>query len=285
MTEGTQRRKVTVPDFVRMKAEGQAIAVLTAYDYPMAMYLDKAGVDAILVGDSLAMVELGMGSTLQADMEMMIHHTKSVTRAVHSALVIGDVPFLAATTCVEAAVENAGRFLQEAGADAVKVEGGEEVVDSIRAILRAGIPVMGHLGLTPQSFKRLGGYGLQAGDEENAALLLENARILEEAGCFAIVLEKIPTEVAEEVTRNSSIPTIGIGAGPHCDGQVLVTHDMLGLYESFRPKFARRYAEIGKAMGKAFSEYVEDVRLRRFPSADESFAMDPEALRRLLKHD
>jgi 3-methyl-2-oxobutanoate hydroxymethyltransferase len=271
-TTGAKRRaKVTAPAIVEMKRRGEVVTVVTAYDYPTARLADEAGVEILLVGDSVGTVVLGYESTLPVTMEDMLHHTKAVTRAKPSALVVGDMPFMSYQASVEQAVINAGRFVQEAGADAIKLEGGERVAESVRRIVEAGIPVMGHLGLTPQSVLAFGGYKVQARGEADQERLVREAKLLEEAGCFAIVLEGIPAKLGTLVSRELHVPTIGIGAGVNCDGQVLVTHDMLGLYFGRQAKFVRRYAEVGDAIRDAYVRYVADVKARRFPGEAESY--------------
>jgi 3-methyl-2-oxobutanoate hydroxymethyltransferase len=250
--------------------------MLTAYDYPTALALDRAGIDSILVGDSLAMVVLGHETTLPVTLEEMLHHCRAVARAARSALLIGDMPFLSYQVSVEEAVRNAGRFLQEAGMEAVKLEGGRERLATVRAIVAAGIPVMGHLGLTPQSVNLLGGFRPQGRTAAAARRLLEDALLLEEAGCFSLVLESVPARLAELVSRRLSIPTIGIGAGAGCDGQVLVVHDMLGLFERFTPKFVRKYADLYGEMQRAFEAYISDVQARRFPAEEHTVEMPAE---------
>ncbi len=265
------REKVTTAKLMAMKEKGEKIAALTAYECLFARLLDEAGVDVILVGDSLGMVFAGYETTLRVTMDQMLYHTKIVADSVERALVVGDMPFMSFQVNAEETLRNAGRFLQEAGAQAVKVEGGEEMADRVRRMVDAGIPVMGHLGLTPQSIHKLGGYGVRAKGEAEARKLLRDAEALEQAGVFSLVLEKIPGLLAKEVSEQVEVPTIGIGAGPHCDGQILVTPDLLGLFERFRPKFVRRYAEFGKAARKACAAYVDDVRGGGFPSLEESF--------------
>jgi 3-methyl-2-oxobutanoate hydroxymethyltransferase len=254
-----------------MKRRGDPITVLTAYDFPTARIADEAGVDVLLVGDSLGTVVLGYESTLPVTMEDMLHHTAAVTRAKPSALVVADMPFMSYQVSVEHAVANAGRFIQETGADAVKLEGGERVIDAVTRLVEIGIPVMGHLGLTPQSVLAMGGYKVQARGEADQERLVREAQLLEKAGCFAIVLEGIPARLGAQVSRVLSIPTIGIGAGVGCDGQVLVTHDLLGLFLGHEPKFVRRYANMAEAMREAFDRYIADVKARRFPSEEESY--------------
>ncbi|MDA8241533.1 MAG: 3-methyl-2-oxobutanoate hydroxymethyltransferase [Nitrospiraceae bacterium] len=263
--------KTTIQDFMKKKAGGKKITMLTAYDYPFAQIVDEAGVDAILVGDSLGMVVQGLENTLPVSMDEMIYHTKLVTRAVKNAMVVGDMPFMSYQTGVADAVRNAGRFLKEAGAAAIKLEGGAEVADQIRAMTRSDIPVMAHIGLTPQSIHRMGGYKVQGKTEEAANRLIEEARIVEDAGAFSLLLEAIPMALAERITAELSIPTIGIGAGPHCDGQVLVLHDVIGLFERFVPKFVKRYANLKESALKAVREYREEVEKGIFPSEETSF--------------
>ena len=268
---GAPRAKVTAPAVVALKRKGEPITVVTAYDYPTARLADQAGVEILLVGDSVGTVVLGYESTLPVTMEDMLHHTRAVTRAKPSALVVGDMPFMSYQASDEQAVLNAGRFVQEGGADAIKLEGGARVAGAVRRIVEAGIPVMGHLGLTPQSVLAFGGYKVQARGEADQERLIADAKALEAAGCFSLVLEGIPARLGAVVTRELSIPTIGIGAGVQCDGQVLVTHDLLGLYHGHQPKFVRRYAELGTATRDAFARYVADVKARRFPSDAESY--------------
>jgi 3-methyl-2-oxobutanoate hydroxymethyltransferase len=267
-TSTSQRKKVTTLTFHQKKERGEPITMLTAYDYPTAMAMDRAGIDSILVGDSLAMVVLGYENTLPVTMDEMLHHARAVSRGAKSAMLIGDMPFMSYQVSVEEALRNAGRFLQQAGMDAVKLEGGRERADAIRKITGAGIPVMGHLGLTPQSVHQLGGFRAQGKTASTAKHLLEDALILEEAGAFSLVLESVPARLAEVISKQISIPTIGIGAGAGCDGQVLVTHDLLGLFDRFSPKFVKQYASFHAEMSKAFSEYIDDVETKRFPSIE-----------------
>src|SRR5580765_5302712 len=252
-------KPVRVPDLRAMKAQGTKITVLTAYDASMARLLDRAGLDVLLVGDSVGMVVLGHDTTLPVTLDMMVHHTQAVCRGVQRALVVADLPFLTYQVSTEDAMRNAGRLIQEGGAAAVKLEGGARVVDVVRRLNESGIPVMGHLGLTPQSVHALGGFRQQARDEASACALLSDAKVLEESGAFAIVLESIPAEVAGQVSAALSIPTIGIGAGAGCDGQVLVTHDLLGLHSGPVPGFVRQYARLAEQISKAAREYAEDV--------------------------
>jgi 3-methyl-2-oxobutanoate hydroxymethyltransferase len=257
--------------------------MLTAYDYPPALAMDQAGVDSILVGDSLGMVVLGYENTLPVTMEEMLHHCRAVARGAKTALLVGDMPFMSYQVSVEEAVRNAGRFLQQGNMDAVKLEGGHERVDAIRAIIGAGIPVMGHLGLTPQSVHQLGGFRAQGKTATAAKRLLEDALLLEEAGCFSIVLESVPARLAELASQRLHIPTIGIGAGVGCDGQVLVTHDLLGLFDRFTPKFVKKYANFHTEMQRAFSEYIEDVQAKTFPASEHSVDMAEDEWQALLK--
>jgi 3-methyl-2-oxobutanoate hydroxymethyltransferase len=265
------RPRRTAPSFLELKRRGEPIVVVTAYDFPTARIADEAGVDMILVGDSLGTVVLGYESTLPVTMEEMLHHTRAVTRAKPAALVIGDMPFMSYQVSAEQAVLNAGRFVQEAFADAIKLEGGERVAEAVRRIVESGIPVMGHLGLTPQSVLSMGGYRVQARGEADQERLTREARLLEQCGCFALVLEGIPARLGAAVSRELGIPTIGIGAGPGCDGQVLVSHDLLGLYLGHTPKFVRRYASLAEEMRGAFERFASDVRARRFPGEQESY--------------
>ena len=267
--------KMTVPGVTARKG-GEKLAMLTAYDAVFARLADEAGVDMVLVGDSLAMVALGQPDTLGVGMDAMVHHTRAVSRAVERALVVGDMPFMSYQQSDEAAVGNAGRMLAEGRAQAVKLEGGARVLSRVRAIVAAEIPVMGHIGLTPQSIAKLGGFKVQGKTAAAAEALVEEARMLEEAGCFSLVIEAVPAPLAKLVTEAVSIPTIGIGAGPHCDGQVLVTQDVLGLFDQFRPKFVKRYAELGRLAREAMGAYIDEVRGGEFPAPEHCFAM-PEA--------
>jgi 3-methyl-2-oxobutanoate hydroxymethyltransferase len=269
-----QRKKVTTATFRQKKERGEVISMLTAYDYPTALAEDQAGIDCILVGDSLAMVVLGYQNTLPVTMDEMLHHSRAVSRGAKYALLVGDMPFMSYQVSSADAVRNAGRFLQEGGMEAVKLEGGRERLEAVRLIVGAGIPVMGHLGLTPQSVNQFGGFRPQANSASTAKRLLEDALLLEEAGCFSLVLESVPSRLAQLVSRKLSIPTIGIGAGIGCDGQVLVTHDLLGLFDRFTPKFVKKYADLHGEMQRAFAEYLSDVRGRAFPAAEHSVEMD-----------
>jgi 3-methyl-2-oxobutanoate hydroxymethyltransferase len=271
MASDPARPRRTAADVTRMKGRGEKIVVLTAYDTPSARILDRAGVDILLVGDSLGMVVLGHETTLPVTLDDMLRHSAAVVRAKPGALVVADMPFLTFHTTPADAVRAAGRLVQEAGVDAVKLEGGERVRGEIEAILKAQIPVMGHLGLTPQSVLRMGGYRVQGRGANAEDVLLADAKLLESLGCFAMVLEGIPWGVAQRLSEAVSIPTIGIGAGPRCDGQVLVFHDFLGLHEGLRPKFVRRYADLAGQIESATRAFASDVREGRFPSLDESY--------------
>jgi 3-methyl-2-oxobutanoate hydroxymethyltransferase len=265
------RPKVTAPMVVDMKRKGEIITVLTAYDYPMARLADEAGVEIILVGDSVGTVLLGYESTLPVTLEDMLHHTKAVTRAKTSALVVADMPFMSYQVSPEQAVATAGRLVQEGGADAVKLEGGERMAEAVRRIVDIGIPVMGHLGLTPQSVLGMGGYRVQARGEADQERLMREAKRLEECGCFAIVLESIPARLGASVSAALRVPTIGIGAGVDCDGQVLVSQDLLGLYLGRTAKFVRKYADLADETRNAFARYIADVRAKRFPDERETY--------------
>jgi 3-methyl-2-oxobutanoate hydroxymethyltransferase len=263
--------KITVNDFSRKKSGKEKISMITAYDFPFAMICDEAGIDAILVGDSLGMVVQGLDTTLPVTMDEMIYHTRMVSRAASNAMVIGDMPFMSYQTGKEDAVRNAGRFLKETGASAIKLEGGSEVEEHIRAMTRADIPVMAHIGLTPQAIHRLGGYKVQGRTDNAANRLVREAHAVEDAGAFALILEAIPMDLAKRITEEISIPTIGIGAGPYCDGQVLVLHDVLGLFERFVPKFVKRYANLRKEALKAIRTYKDEVEKGIFPGEEQSF--------------
>jgi 3-methyl-2-oxobutanoate hydroxymethyltransferase len=282
-TAAPTRKKVTTLTFRQKKERGEPISMLTAYDYPTALAMDQAGIDSILVGDSLAMVVLGYENTLPVTMDEMLHHARAVARGAKSALLVGDLPFMSYQVSVEDAVRNAGRFLKEAGMDAVKLEGGHERADTVRAITSAGIPVMGHIGLTPQSIHQLGGFRAQGKTARAAKRLLEDALILEEAGCFSLVLESVPARLARLISERLSIPTIGIGAGAGCDGQVLVAHDLLGLFDRFTPKFVKQYANLNGEMTRAFNEYIADVQSRAFPAPEHTVEMADAEWDSLLK--
>ncbi len=280
------RKKVTVRTLRAKKRRGEPITMLTAYDYPSALAVDRAGTDVILVGDSLGMVVLGYDTTLPVTMEDMLHHCKAVSRGAKYALLVGDMPFMSYQVSVEEAVRNAGRFLQEAGMDAVKLEGGRERLETIRAIISAGIPVMGHIGLTPQSVHQLGGFRAQGKTADAAKRLIEDALALQDAGVFSIVLESVPGRLAELISQKLEVPTIGIGAGVGCDGQVLVFHDVLGLFDRFTPRFVKQYAHLHDVIAEALAAYNADVLARRFPGPEHTVEMKEEeweALEKMLQ--
>ncbi|MCZ6614956.1 MAG: 3-methyl-2-oxobutanoate hydroxymethyltransferase [Chloroflexi bacterium] len=274
-------KRVTVPNIQEMKRNGERIPVITAYDYPTARLVDEAGIPMILVGDSLGMTVLGYDSTLPVTMEDMLHHIKAVARGSQHALIVGDMPFMSYQSDVPTAIRNAGRLLQEGGAQTVKLEGGETVAETVRRIVECGIPVMGHIGLTPQSVNQLGGYKVQGRTPKAAAGLLRDAQALEEAGAFAVVLETVPAPLGRLISKRLSIPTIGIGAGVDCDGQVQVVHDMLGLFTDFLPRHAKRYALLADATKEAMGRYAQEVREGTFPTEKESFPMDESVLAEL----
>lgn len=274
-------KKFTVSDLKAFKARGEKIAMLTAYDYSMAKLLDDAGVDSFLVGDSLGMTMLGYENTLQVTMEDMIHHTKAVRRGTKNAFLIADMPFLSYHVTVEEAVRNAGRFVREALVDAVKVEGGVEMAETIRAIVRAQIPVVAHIGLTPQSVNVFGGFKVQGKSLDQAKKLIEDALAVQEAGACAIVLECIPAKLAKVISEKLEIPTIGIGAGPDCDGQVLVIQDMIGMFKTFTPKFVKRFAGVGEQIEAAAEAYIREINSGAFPGPEHTFGMDDEVLEKL----
>jgi 3-methyl-2-oxobutanoate hydroxymethyltransferase len=259
--------RIRVPDLKDKKSRGEKIAMLTAYDATMARLLDRAGLDVLLVGDSVGMVVLGYDNTLSVTLDDILHHTRAVARGASRALIVADMPFMTYQVSSDEAVRNAGRLLQEGGASAVKIEGGRPVLDAVRRMVDVGIPVMGHLGLQPQSVHQTGGFIKQATRSEEADLLITDALALQDAGAFAVVLESIPEQVAKAATAAVDIPTIGIGAGPHCDGQVLVSHDMLGLFDRFVPSFVKQYANLAETVEAATKAYIEDVRQGRYPQS------------------
>jgi 3-methyl-2-oxobutanoate hydroxymethyltransferase len=270
--------RVTINQIKEMKQKGERIAMLNAYDYTTAKIVDEAGVPLILVGDSLGMVVLGYESTIPVTIEDMLHHTKAVVRGTKKAMVIGDMPFMTYHISVEDALRNAARFIQEAGCQAVKLEGGVTVAEKVRRIVECGIPVMGHIGLTPQSINQFGGYRIQGKTPEAAVKMLEDARALESAGAFAVVMETVPTPLATLISRKLSIPTIGIGAGPGCDGQVQVINDIFGSYTDFVPKHAKQYARVAGVMSGAVTQYLQEVKSGQFPTEAQGFAMDEKIL-------
>ncbi len=276
-----ERAKMTIAELLEKKRRGEKITMLTAYDFYTAAMIDQAGVDTILVGDSLGMVVLGYDSTVPVTMEEMLHHCKAVRRGTQKAFLIGDMPFMSYNVTQSEAVRNAGRFIKEAGCDAVKLEGGSEMAPVVRAVVQAGIPVCGHIGLTPQTATKLSGFKVQGKDAESARQLMDSARELDEAGAFMLVLECIPDAIAAEISKNISIPTIGIGAGPQCDGQVLVTNDLLGLFEKFVPKFVKQYCKLAPQIKDALNEYVREVREGAFPAPEHCFSMAQDELKKL----
>jgi 3-methyl-2-oxobutanoate hydroxymethyltransferase len=268
-----ERKKVTIAELQQKKDNGQKITMMTAYDYPTAHLVDQAGIDTILVGDSLGMVMLGYDSTVPVTMDEMLHHCKAVRRGVRSGFIIGDMPFMSYQVSAEQAVENAGRFMKEAGCDSVKLEGGSEMASVVKAIVTAGVPVCGHIGLTPQTATMLSGFKVQAKDAESARQLVKSAKDLQEAGAFMIVMECIPDLVAQKITKELKIPTIGIGAGNNCDGQVLVYHDLVGLFERFTPKFVKQYVNLAPQVVEALVQYKTEVEKGTFPGPEHTFSM------------
>jgi 3-methyl-2-oxobutanoate hydroxymethyltransferase len=277
-------KKLTIFDLQAKAARGEKVFQVTAVDFPTAQLVDRAGIDCILIGDSLGMTALGYSSTVPVSMDEMIHHAKAISRAVKRAIVVGDLPLGAYHASSADAINSAMRMVKEGGADVVKLEGGEDFAPMAAAVVKAGIPVMAHIGLTPQLMSKLGGFRVQGKDASAGAQLLADALALEQAGCFAIVLEAIPDRVAEIITERLQIPTIGIGAGPHCDGQNLVLHDMVGLFDRFTPKFVKRYANCWEIIGKALTDFQDEVRKGEFPKAEHSFTMKEEEYQALLKH-
>ncbi len=277
------RKKNTILSLQKLKDDHTPITMITAYDYSSAMLADRAGMDLILVGDSLGMVMLGRDSTVSVTMDEMLHHCRAVAQGAESAFLVGDMPFMSYQPSIPEAIRNAGRFLKEAGMDAVKLEGGKEVAPTIRAIVDAGVPVMGHVGLTPQTVSQLGGYRVQGNTAVSAQTMLEDALALQEAGCFAIVLEAIPASVATAISKRLTIPTIGIGAGAGCDGQVLVYHDMLGLFDKFVPKFVKQYAHLGDIILEALETYRDEVKNGSFPAPEHTYPMEQAEEENFLK--
>ena len=271
-----ERKKVTIAELHKKKEMGQKITMMTAYDYPTGNLVDQAGIDTTLVGDSLGMVMLGYDSTVPVTMDEMIHHCKAVSRGVKSSFIIGDMPFMSYQINVEQAVQNAGRFMKEAGCDSVKLEGGSEMAPVVKAIVTAGVPVCGHIGLTPQTATMLSGFKVQAKDAESARQLVKSAKELEEAGAFLMVVECIPNLVAARITKELKIPTIGIGAGKDCDGQVLVYHDLVGLFERFTPKFVKQYINLGPKIREALVQFKTEVEKGTFPGPEHTFSMKEE---------
>jgi 3-methyl-2-oxobutanoate hydroxymethyltransferase len=274
-------KKLTIPDLVKMKRNNEKITMLTAYDFPIAKFIEAVGIDIILVGDSLGMVTLGYSSTLPVTMDEMIHHSKAVQRGAPNTFLIGDMPFMSYQISSEEAIKNAARFLKEAGCDAIKLEGGREISSKAKAIIDAGIPVLGHLGLTPQSATKLGGFKVQGKNAKSARKIIEDSLLLEKIGCFALILECIPEEIAKEITESLNIPTIGIGAGAHCDGQVLVINDVLGLFEDFRPKFVKQYLQLANLIKDAIKNYKNEVKQGVFPQKEHCFHIKEEEFKKV----
>ncbi|HBG60921.1 MAG: 3-methyl-2-oxobutanoate hydroxymethyltransferase [Omnitrophica WOR_2 bacterium GWF2_38_59] len=274
-------QRITVQEIIAKKKSGEKITVLTAYDYSGALLIDKAGIDIVLVGDSLANVVLGLDSTLEVGMAEMIHHAKAVNRGVKRALVVGDMPYEAYQIDVFKAVENAKRFVDEAGCDAIKLEWFDQCLEVAEMVVAQGIPVMGHVGLTPQTAEKLGGFKVQGKDAESAKKIIDNAKALEAKGCFCVVLECVPFALAEIITKELSIPTIGIGAGVYCDGQVLVTNDLLGLFDRYVPKFVKKYADLSEATLKAITQFRDEVKARKFPDVEHSYSMSIDEINRI----
>jgi 3-methyl-2-oxobutanoate hydroxymethyltransferase len=277
------RKKVTILDLKNKKEKGEPITMLTAYDYPTGLLVDRAGIDIILVGDSLAMVVLGHENTVAVTMDEMLHHCKAVARGAKNPLLVGDMPFMSYQVDVKEAVRNAGRFLKEGGMDVIKLEGGCDMAPTVKAIVDAGIPVMGHIGLTPQTVSKLGGYRVQGKDVATAKALIDDAVALEDAGAFSLIVEAIPGPVAKLITERVGIPTIGIGAGPDCNGQVLVIHDLIGLFDRFVPKFVKQYANIFPTIIEALESYRDEVIAGAFPGPEHGYSMSEETLQALLE--
>jgi len=279
----SERSKVTLPQLLEMKGRGQKITMITAYDYPTGVFADRAGIDIVLVGDSMAMTVLGYSTTLPATMAELISHSQAVTRGCKNSFVLGDMPYMSYQPSIEIAVQNAGRFMSEGGCDGIKLEGGITMADKVEAIVNAGIPVMGHLGLTPQSMSMLGGFKVQGKDALMAKRIIDDAKVLEEAGAFSILLECVPSKVSKLVTERAEIPIISIGAGPDCDGQLLIFHDMFGLYPAFTPKFAKQYADVGETIVQGLERYAEEVRGGLFPEPKHGFTISDQQYEELLK--
>ena len=274
-------KKVTAHTLIEKKKAKQPITWLTAYDFPMAQFEEKAGIDIILVGDSIGMTTFGFDSTLPVTMDLLIPHTKAVRKGAPNVFLIGDMPYMSYQVCAQEAVRNAGRFMAECGCDAIKLEGGREVLDTIKAIIRATVPVVGHIGLTPQSIAMLGGFKAQGRDADAAVRLIEDAKLLEEAGVCMILVEAVPPEVGKIIAERAQIPIVGIGAGPHVDGQCLIVHDMLGMFEAFTPKFVKKYASIGEQIVTALKEFMQDTARGGFPAPEHCYKMPESEIRRL----
>ncbi len=277
-----ERDKVTILKLKAKKERGELITMLTAYDYPTALLVEQAGVDILLVGDSLGMVVLGYENTIPVTMDEMIHHAKAVRRGASLPFLIGDMPFSSYETDIPTAIANAARFIKEAGMDCIKLEGGQEMAETVRAIYDAGIPVMGHIGLTPQSVAKLGGFKVQGKDAASARKLIDDALALEEAGAWGVLMECIPDRVAKIITEKLTVPTVGIGAGPHCDGQVLVLHDLIGFFDRFTPKFAKRYTNLFDEIGRALKQYCQEVKAGTFPGPEHCFTISDEEWEKVL---
>jgi 3-methyl-2-oxobutanoate hydroxymethyltransferase len=279
----SERSKVTLPQLLEMKQRGEKITMITAYDYPTGVFADRAGIDIVLVGDSMAMTVLGYSTTLPATMAELISHSQAVTRGCKNSFILGDMPYMSYQPSIEIAVQNAGRFMSEGGCDGIKLEGGITMADRAEAIVKAGIPVMGHLGLTPQSMSMLGGFKVQGKDALMAKRIIDDAKVLEEAGAFAVLLECVPSKVSKLITERAEIPIISIGAGPDCDGQLLIFHDMFGLYPAFTPKFAKQYADVGETIVQGLKRYAEEVREGLFPEPKHGFTISDQQYEELLK--
>ena len=277
------KQKITIPQLKEWKEQGKKIRMITAYDYPTALLVDRSEIEMILVGDSLGMVVLGYDGTVPVSMDEMVHHIKPVVRGAKNTLIVGDMPFMSYNVSLEKAIENAGRLMKEGGADCVKLEGGLVMAPVVKAIVEAGIPVMAHIGLTPQTASQLGGFKVQGKDESAARRMLEEAQAMEMAGAFSIVLEAIPAPLAKLITAKTNIPTIGIGAGVDCDGQVLVLHDMIGLFDRFVPKFVKKYTNVSEDILAALNTYAKEVETGEFPGPENSFTMKEDVLERLKK--
>jgi len=277
-----ERIKVALPQLLEMKKSGQKISMITAYDYPTGIWAERAAIDIVLVGDSMAMTVLGHSTTLPATMAELIAHSQAVTRGCKNSFVLGDMPYMSYQPSVEMAVQNAGRFMSEGGCDGIKLEGGITMADRVEAIVNAGIPVMGHLGLTPQSMSMLGGFKVQGKDALMGKSIIDDAKALEEAGAFSVLLECVPSKVSKLVTERAEIPIIGIGGGPYCDGQALIFHDMFGLCPAFTPKFAKQYADVGQTIVEGLKRYAEEVREGSFPAPEHRFTISDEQYEELL---
>lgn len=275
------RKKITIHDLYRMKQNKEPITMLTVYDYPMALLEEKAGVEIMLVGDSLGMTILGYDSTLPVTMDIMIPHTQAVRKAAPTAYLVGDMPYMTYQISIEKAIENAGRYMSEAGCDAVKLEGGKNMAKTVEALVNATIPVMGHIGLTPQSMAQMGGFKAQGRTAETAEKIIGDAKALEAAGISSLLVEGIPPEVGKIIARELSVPVIGIGGGPYCDGQLLIVHDMLGFFDAFTPKFVKKYNNLNKHILETFAEYINDVKRGKFPQPEHCYSMDAEEVKKL----